>query len=234
MRFFSFLLLMFTFCPKTNNAQKNQTGKYAITTQPLQFLCRDVPITFERIYPKHTLGFSLGYRFDSRSYENPVGIIRYIAGSEREFTSPRFKGITLGVNSKIFLDKQRIFYLDGHLFYRYWWFDNREYESGFSNGGASYRYITSAQTNVFGAKLLFGMKESFLKRRIKRPFCYYYIGLGYRFKSGTEAGQRGITNYGTSTSDYGAYANNSGKRTPTIHLGFNFGIEFFKKNKVTE
>lgn len=214
-------------------AQNSKLGKYTISTQPLQFLCRELPITFERVHKRSMLGITLGYRFSSKLYENPNGFMRYLFGSGGEFTSPRFNGITLGANSKIFLGKQRIFYFDGHLFYRYWWFNDRKYGTNHSHGD-NYNYLTSGQTNVIGLKFLLGMKKSFSQWGKNKAFCYYYFGLGYRFKFEKESGQMGITNYSIYTPYYQPYQDNSAKHLPSIHLGFSLGIEVFQKERLTE
>ena len=138
--------------------RSNQLGKYAISMQPLQLFCRDVPITFERIYKRSTIGLTLGYRFDSKLNENPIQQISYYAGNDFGFTAPRFKGITLGINSKLFLDKERTFYLEGQLFYRYWWFNDRMYINSTGTGADNYVYLVSGNRNVVGLKMLVGMR----------------------------------------------------------------------------
>lgn len=232
MRLFLFFIILSTFfCFKINNAQHNQSGKYSVSFQPLQLFCRDVPITFERIYPKHTLGFSLGYRFDAKLIENPIQQISYYAGSDFEFTSPRFKGITLGVNTKSFLDKERIFYLEGQLFYRYWWFNDRMYRNG--NGGSdNYVYLASGNRNVAGFKLLLGMRQSLMQRGTRRPFFYYFLGLGYRIKTEKESGLTWYSNYLNSIPNPIPYTKIDNSHLPSIHLGINFGIEFFRKKGI--
>lgn len=228
MRHFLFVFWISLFISKFSTAQTNQSGKYAISIQPLQLFVRDLPITFERIYPRHTLGFTLGWRPSLGWYENPIHIVSYYAGSGQTFTSPRFNGITIGVNSKKYFDRKGVSYLDGQLFYRYWWFNDRRYGTNFSRGD-NYNYITSGHTNVLGAKLLLGTKENLSNKGTTRPFCYFYFGLGYRFKMGREAGKMGITNYSIPNPYYQPYEDDFQNRTLTVHMGFNFGIEFFKE-----
>lgn len=223
-----FVLLLFA---KVSTAQSNQIAKYAISVQPLQLLSRDVPINFERIYRKSTIGFTIGYRFSSILERNPIGVVRYFVGTDGTLTSPRFNGITLGANSKLFLGKKRVYYLDGQIFYRHCWFNDRAYRTYHSRGD-DYNYITSGHTNVFGAKLLFGIRKSCSNKGTIRPICYSYIGVGFRFKEGNEVGQMGITNYSIPTPNYQPYEDNFQTRTPTFHLGFNFGIEIFQKKLI--
>ncbi|MES2480242.1 MAG: hypothetical protein V4561_14225 [Bacteroidota bacterium] len=230
MRLFSFLLLLFTFCSKTNKAQISQFGKYSVSFQPLQLLCRDLPITFERILNRGTFGFTLGYRFDSKADVNPAGIVRYWVGSDFEFTSPRYKGVTLGINSKYSLGKERIYYVEGQLFYRHWWFKDRYYRTTFS-GGDNYNYITSEESNVLGLKLLLGMKKTLKKKGKVRPFLCGFFGIGYRIKTKNEVGLSGITNYSIQTPRYFPYKEESTKNLPSVHVGINLGVEIFKSNK---
>lgn len=224
-----FILFLFA---KGSTAQFKLSGKYTISMQPLQLLCRDVPIYFERIYPKHTLGFTIGYRFDSKLNENPIQPIRYWTGNDFGFTSPRFKGITLGINSKLFLDKERTFYFEGQLFYRYWWFNDRMYINSTGTGADNYVYLVSGNRNVVGLKLLVGKSQSLRQRGTRRPFFYYYLGLGYRIKTEKESGVTWYTNNVNSIPNPQPYSTADNSHLPSLHLGINFGIEFFKEKLI--
>lgn len=225
--------ILFLFA-KGSNAQSNQLGKYAISMQPLQLFCRDVPITFERIYKRSTIGLTLGYRFDSKLNENPIQQISYYAGNDFGFTAPRFKGITLGINSKLFLDKERTFYLEGQLFYRYWWFNDRMYINSTGTGADNYVYLVSGNRNVVGLKMLVGMRQSLRKIGTRRPFFYYYLGLGYRLKTEKESGVTLYTNNLNSIPNPQPYSKADNSQIPSIHLGFNFGIETFKRERAAQ
>lgn len=224
----SLLMLFFS----ESGAQSSTLGKYTITVQPLQLFCRDLPITVERTFKRNTLGFTLGYRFDSRLDRNPNGLVRYWLG-EFGFTSPWSKAVTLGVNSKYFLSRNNNLYIDGQLFYRYWWFDNRFHRTNHSSGD-NYNYITSSRRNVIGFKLLLGYKSNLKDFGNIRTILYSYFGLGYRYQDEHEVGVRGITNYSISTPRYFPYQNTSNVYSISLHLGCSIGIEIFKKNKIEE
>ncbi len=212
-------------------AQMPSYGKYTITTQPLQFTCRDVPITVERIFKRNTLGATLAYRFDSDFERNPI--IGESNGAEFEFISPRFKAFTFGVSSKYFISKRSRMYFEGQLFSRLWWHNTRFHEFPYKGSGDGWQHNTSARNKVVGFKLLWG--TSFIPKRIRRvnPVFNWYVGVGIRMKYIYEYGEsRRYTYYG-----HGIYEPYSDKHTewaPSMQAGFNLGVEIFSKNRLVK
>lgn len=222
------LFLIFILLSDGIFAQMPSYGKYSITTQPLQFTCRDFPITVERIFKRNTLGVTLAYRFDSDFERNP-----WLGSSdhgEYEFVSPMFTAFTFGANSKFFISKKNRMYFEGQLFSRLWWHNTRFHEFPYKGSADGWQYNSSARNKVVGFKLLWG--TSYIPKKIRRvnPVFSWYVGIGVRVKYMYEYGEHRRYGYNS----LGSYVPFSEKHTdwvPTTHAGFNLGVEVFSKNK---
>lgn len=222
-----FTILLFT---ESSFAQVQSYGKYSITTQPLQFLCRDVAITFERIFKRNTLGVTAAYRFDSDLDRNPLGDVEYWAGRNQAFACPRFNGVTFAINSKYYFTKSSRMYFDAQLFYRFWWYNDRFSYTPYKGSSTGYDYNSSVRNHVVGLKLLWGKSYIPKKTRKINPVFIWYIGVGIRKKIMNEYGEKCKTSF-SGNSPYYPFSENSSEWTPTTHAGFNLGVEVFRKNK---
>lgn len=224
------LLLILLLSNKIGTAQTASVKKFAVTTQPLQFLFRDIPVNFERIYNRQTLGFTIGYRFDasSKSSSYPMTIF---TGSNLGFTASRFKALTLGVNSKYFLDNKTSIYIEGQLFFRYWW-HNKSFYGNYYDGDSSpdKEYNASARNQVLGTKFLFGTRINSSKTTRIQPIMNCYIGLGCRVQFIHEYGVSRLV-YNSSPGPFNAFDDKSIIILPTVHFGFNVGLSILTKTK---
>ncbi len=212
-------------------AQTRSLGKYSITTQPLQFLCRDVPITVERIFKRNTLGITFGYRFDSDLENNPTNNVEYWGGRHEAFTCPLYNGATIGVSSKYYFTKKSRMYFEGQLFYRFWWYNNRSWELPYKGSSFGFDYNSSLRNHVFGFKFLWG--QSYIPKKIRKvnPVFSWYVGIGIRKKYLYEYGERCRTSY-SGNSPYYPFEEKSAKWEPSTQAGFSLGVEVFSKNKL--
>lgn len=226
------LIAIICFFHKYNGFAQNRSAvRYAISTQPFQFLVRDVPVTIERVFKRHTLGLTLGYRFSSSRYENPTSQVAYYTEGypASGFTAPRFRAITSGLSGKYFLDKVAAIYLEGQLFYRLWWYDTREY--GQNKPDVEYR--ASARNHIAGAKLLIGRSFVGSGEKVKM-ISNVYIGLGYRARFLHEYGLvRNVDYYSYTRGPYQPFDRPEKHFTASFHLGVNFGFAFLPKDKTT-
>lgn len=215
-------------------AQRPSYGKYTITTQPLQFTCRDVPITVERIFKRITLGATLAYRFDSDFERNPIGA-EYWVGRSAGFTTPRFQAVTIGLSSKFFFYKKSRMYLEAQLFYRYWWHNKMLHREN-SVSGYYPEYNSSAKRHVAGLKLLCGMSCIPAKKRKVNPIFNWYYGIGLRRRDSYEYGEkREVSSYGFSgSSPWYPHIYKDKEYGITLHAGFNLGVEVFSKNRLVK
>lgn len=224
-----FLPLVFLLYNAVSFAQSPPSVKYAITTQPLQLLVRDVPVTVERAFKRHTFGLTLGYRFSSRQYENPAAQVAYYADGypASGFTAPRFQALTGGLSGKYFLDKAASTYLEGQLFYRYWWYDSREY----GDVKPDVEYRTSARNHIAGAKLLIGRSFVGSGEKVKM-ISNVYVGLGYRARFLHEYGLvRSVDYYHNTHGPYYPYDQSEQYFKLSFQMGVNFGVAFLPKGK---
>jgi hypothetical protein len=226
-----FPIICMLFCC-SSLAQNRSSVKYAITTQPLQFLVRDLPVTIERVFKRHTLGLTLGYRFSPGLRENPIAVVEnYTSGYPASgFTAPRFNGITTGINTKYFLDKSGKIYLEGQVFYRYWWHNTREFQLY----KPDVEHNTSSRNHIAGVKFLLGGSLVAPGEKVKM-ICNFYAGLGYRARLLHEYGViRSVDYYRASYGPYSPFDRSEKHFTGTFHMGLNVGFAFLSKDKVTE
>ncbi|GAA4454800.1 hypothetical protein GCM10023092_17370 [Rurimicrobium arvi] len=190
-------------------------------------MCRDLPVTVERFYKRHTVGLTLGYRSDASRPDNPNHMVGYFAGSTPGFTTPRFKAVTLGINTKYYLSKRQDLYLDAQFFYRYWWHNTRFYEEVNYSGSSAPRpeYNTSARNHVLGTKLLFGVTSASKGKRRIGTITNLFVGLGFRVKWINEDGATRMADYYNNRySSYTPYSDHHYDLLPSIHLGVSFGM----------
>ena len=227
-----FFLISFTFLfDKTALSQRNSMGKYTLSTQPLQFLFKELPIVFQRNYKNASIGMLLAYRFDSKLSRNPAPLVSYYL-EESRYAAPRYKAITIGLSGKYYLWKGEMKFIEGQIFYRNWWFRDRYYEEIIKTQ-ITYA-IASYDAEVWGGKILVGETINFSKNKKSNFVLTYFLGIGLRQSWYSE---RGIQSHGStlfsSRSGYTEY-NSHVKTNITVspQLGISIGYLFKSHKKV--
>ena len=175
-------ILLGLYCTNSN-AQDTCRLDYRITTIPFQYLFNDYAFTFEKVYSnRRTLGLTLGFR---PSTKNEGELITYgMAGnySFGNYFNPFYNAFTIGLNSKYYYSKYNNRFIEGNIFYRFWWFDKKNcYSTNVEEGVWS--GIRTERQNVYGMKILFG-KTITIRTNIKiKPIIDIYYGVGLRYKT---------------------------------------------------
>jgi len=201
--------------------QDSTRVKFKIMTQPTQFLSNDFPLIFEKVFKRSALGLTIAYR---PSTQNSGKIKSYgygLAGIYwyQNFTNDLYNAVTVGVNSKYFIVKKYNLFIEAHLFYRYWWFNNKYAE--FDNmEGYRFKATRTERQNVYGLKILFGNSFQFKTKSKIKPIIDLYCGFGVRYKT-----WKFETFNGTIRDDYYTYKKETGNYwMPTLQGGLKIGI----------
>ena len=168
----------------TNTTQDTTTTftlRYIVTTLPSQYLFGDYPVKVEYLFRRQSVGIILGYK-PATSNGGHLGdkvVPQYV---DMNIISNVYNAVTVGLSTKFFFKKKGSAFIEGEVFYRHWWFDDKEYSFSLAN---AYRFsgIRTERQEVRGGKIVFGITHvSSSTSRIKwvlEPF----IGVGLRFKS---------------------------------------------------
>ena len=165
-------------------AQEIKIIKYRIMTIPTQFVVNDYNLGVERVFKRNTLGFQLGFRPATQFSGEVKSIIHGLYGdySNQNFVNKLYNGFTFGLNSKYYLTSQNRFYVEALIFYRYWWFNNKNcYLNSVEEG--SFSGTRTESQNVFGLKVLFGRSFQIRTSFKLKPILDLYCGVGVRYKS---------------------------------------------------
>jgi hypothetical protein len=142
---------------------------------------------------------------------------------DQNFWNPLYNAITIGLNSKYYLTPKKHLFYEAHLFYRHWWFNNKDCE--YDNvEGYQFDGIRTERQNVLGLKALFGSSFKINLNSKVKPIFDLYCGIGVRYKN-----YRFKTYNGTVGDTYVNYWKDKGSIwKPSIHLGLKIGVEIFK------
>lgn len=211
-------------------SQDTSQIKFKITTCPTKFLFIDFPITFEKVFTRKTLGLTISYRPSTEKngkVNGGAGLAGYY--SDQNFWNHLYNALTLEINSKYFFTPSEKLYLEGIIFYRYWWF-NKKYAE-YDNVERIVEVFNGTRTerqNVFGIKLLFGKSFLFKTKFKLKPVMDLYCGLGIRYKTyvfETFNGTVGYVYYNYYVERFDNFTWGDGI-TPSIQLGIKIGCGF--------
>jgi len=175
------ILIFITLIQKFSFAQDTTQIGLKIMILPTQFLFLDFPLTIEKVFKRETLGLTVSYRPSPQSsgeIRGGHGLFGYYL--DQSFRNSMYNCFTVGLNSKYFLSKRKKLFLDANLFYRYWWFDNKNCHYDNVEG---YRFnaTRTENQNEYGFKLLFGNSFQIKTKSKVKPIIDLYCGLGLRY-----------------------------------------------------
>lgn len=204
--------------------QREDRGKWRLTTQPLQFMLLDFPVNAEMVFKNLAVGATIGYRVaagDKFDFSTGTGDDKISS----EYLEGKSQALTFGVNAKHFFNSRNGWYYETQLFYRRWW--RREALDNFYPAGTYESIFRTYGKDVIGSKFLIGYSEMLSDKGKIRPVLNGYAGLGFR---GYIRQNQLISKLpGEQASVYTYHESGVG---PSIHLGLSIGMAFFQQNKV--
>ncbi|MEO6903409.1 MAG: hypothetical protein ABI315_09655 [Bacteroidia bacterium] len=204
--------------------QDSTEVKFRITTTPIQLFFYDFPLNFEKSFKKYTVGVIASYRLSTRNSGRVSGGAGLLGGYRTQnFWNPLYNAFTIGLNSKYYFVKEKHDFIESILFYRYWWFNNKDCE--YDNvEGYNFQGTRTERQDIFGLKLLYGHSFTIKIKSNVKPIIDLYVGLGLRYityKFETVNGKVKDIYY-----DYKQDIGNSW--APTFHFGLKLGLGIFK------
>lgn len=226
------VLLTFLLLSVTVSAQRaNQ--KYRFTTEVSQYIFGNIPVSVEKIFGKRgTIGLTAAVRFATNNsgeydYQGPFSTGN---GNIYDYTGHTtfnrfYNAYTLGIHFKYYFRDHRTFYLEPNIYYRYWYFNEKEVAfrsmPGFE-GGYRFDGIRSENQRDFVFGINFGRSIKLKQTRKNKYLLDFEVGVGlidrsYEFTTitGTVRGEEVEPNY--REKGFGKY--------PMINLGLSFGFE---------
>lgn len=205
--------------------QDSMKGNYRIMVSPTQFIFNDYTLSVEKLMGRHTLGLSLGFRPYSKGEGEVKGINGLMGDYEyQNMWNGLYNAGTIGINSKYYLGKKQKFFGELQLFYRNWWFDNKQAVYDNIEG---YRFdgLRSEEQNVYGLKLLAGRSSRLITGDRNALVLDFYAGIGIRYKTFWFKTDGGMVN-----DEYFGYRVDTGKRLNVgPQAGVKIGLERLKK-----
>ncbi len=181
-RHLSLLWLLWLFAGSSIKAAPGDNTKlrYIITTQPSQYSFLDFPVKAERLFRRQTVGLTVSYR-PATSRGGPVSDYPFAAYMDRNMQNGLYNAFTLGLSSKYFLGNRSRLFVEGELFYRHWWFTNKECSFNLAN---AYRFsgTRAERQEVLGTKIVFGTTLVRSSRNQTKIIVEPFIGIGFRVK----------------------------------------------------
>lgn len=217
--FLSAVVLFIVHCTAAQDTTLQAT--FRVMTIPSQFVVLDFPIVFEKIIKKrHTVGLLVSYRpatLNSGKIRGGTGI-----GGDyiyQNFQNKMNNSFTVGLSTKYYMPQWYNLFFEADLFYRYWWFENKECHYDNVEG---YRFdgTRTEHQNVYGLKMLIGRSFE-LKSNAKVKFVLdIYGGIGLRYRNYTHE-----TFDGTVNDQYYPYLKETGNDvTPSFQAGIKVGV----------
>lgn len=205
-------------------AEEKANEVIRVTSVPTQYLFYDFPLVIEKRFDRYALGITLAYRVSTENSGEVDGLSGLMGDYwYQNFWNPMYNAFTVGVHSKYFLSSEGRWFIEPGLFYRYWWFDNKEVI--YNNvEGYSFDGKRSETQQVYAFKILIGSDISIKSSTKIKPVLEWYCGLGFRYKSYLFK-----TYEGTVNDQFYIYKEDMGNLwNPSIHLGIRLGIGYFK------
>jgi hypothetical protein len=216
------LYLIITFSFLHSYGQDSTRVEFSISTNTTQYFFLDFPLIFEKYYTRHTLGLLISYRPSTMNSGEVTSGKGPITGEYvfQNYHNYLYHAVTVGVNSKYFFSKKNNLYIDGQVFYRYWWFDNKEAVFENVEGGYTFDGLRTEKQNILGFKLLFGKSIQIVSRHKIRPIINMYVGTGLRYKK-----YRFETFNGFVNGNYYTYKEDVWSQwIPSLEFGMNIGL----------
>ncbi|GAL86679.1 hypothetical protein MYP_3909 [Sporocytophaga myxococcoides] len=220
---FSFLFLMsfhFSF------GQLPGSKGFRIFTTPTQYIFKDYPITFEKIHNRHTFGITGSFRSSTKSggEARATGSGMFGGYSSDNMRNYLYNAYTIMLNSKFYPGKGRSFFVEGVLFYRRFWFDNKYVKFEDMGGKYSFEGTRTERQNQYGFRLQCGFTFYILKSRKTHPIFEIYAGMGPSYKETTYITENGMIN--EAYYDYKKEFRTSW--SPIFNAGVKVGFEYLK------
>lgn len=177
------LILSFIFINTCLSGQDTLNRHYRILITPSQFIFNDYSISAEKFFKGRTIGITLGYKPSTKSGgeisggHGLLGIYK-----DQNMWNGLYEAVTFGINSKYYFKRNKRFFGDLALFYRYWWFE-KKYAKFDNVEGYRFDGLRTEQQNVVGMKLLAGYSTYILKGNKGSIIIDFYVGIGLRYKS---------------------------------------------------
>lgn len=133
--------------------------RYRITTIPSQLLFLEFPITVERMFGRHTIGFAGAYRPALIESGNISGRGAYHLQNYWNFA---YETATLGLIHKYYLRDRFGLHLETGAYYRLWWFDRKQI--AYSGDAEPFNSLRSERQDVMLLKLLIGKSMMWHRR----------------------------------------------------------------------
>lgn len=221
-----YAFIAFTFFNQKVCAQKDTIESLRISTIPVQYFFLDFPFIIEKSYKRHTLGVLISYRPSTKSSGEIPGITGL--GGEyiyQNYWNPLYNGVTAGFVSKYYLSEKRKSFLEADLFYRFWWFNNKD--AIFDNvEGYRFEGTRTERQYIAGLKLLFGSSKKLPSKSRYQPFLDTYFGLGVRYKY-----YQFETYDGFVWDQYYDYKKDQGNLwLPSLHFGVRIGLNMHPRH----
>lgn len=218
--------IAFIFSNVKAHAQSDTIESLRISTIPVQYFFLDFPFIIEKSYQRHTLGVLISYRPSTKSSGEIPGITGL--GGEyiyQNYWNPLYNGVTAGFVSKYYLSEKRKSFLEADLFYRFWWFNNKD--AIFDNvEGYRFEGTRTERQHIAGLKLLFGSSKKLPSKSRYQPFLDTYFGLGVRYKY-----YQFETYDGFVWDQYYDYKKDQGNLwLPSIHVGVRIGLNMHPRH----
>lgn len=205
--------------------QDSLKGNYRIMVTPTQFIFNDYTLSVEKLMGRHTLGLSLGYKPSTKEggeVKGGSGLFGYY--EDQNMWNDLYNAATIGLNSKYYFGKKQKFFGELQLFYRNWWFDNKQ---AIYKNIEGYRFdgLRSEEQNVYGLKLMAGRSSRILKGDRNALALDFYAGIGLRYKTFWFKTAEGMVG-----DEYFGYRVDTGKRFNVgPQVGLKIGLERLKK-----
>ncbi len=131
------------------------------------------------------MGLSLGFRPSTKNGGNLVFLPHGLIGGYtlQNFWNPLYNAFTIGLNSKYYFSKfnNDNRFIEGVLYYRFWWFNNKNCTYKNIEDG-SWSGVRTERQNVYGLKILLGNTFGFKQNRKTNRMIDLYYGIGLRYK----------------------------------------------------
>jgi hypothetical protein len=162
-----------------------QQVRWKLTTKPAELFLVNFPLTVERVFGNSTLGLTLAYRPALQDGGTINGFGSGLSGAYKNQYVFNFvaQGLYIGLNSKqyLFRGRGRDVYFDIDVYYRSWWYRNKQAEYD-KHVGYKFNALRNEQVNVRGFKVLIGRSWVFQRGKRMKWVVDLYAGPGARYK----------------------------------------------------
>lgn len=203
-------------------AQNDSTAHFRISSKISQYFFINFPFSLD-IYTTPNLSFGMDVAFKP-ALRTTGQVLPLTVGDDylmQNFWNAHYNSFTLGVHTKMFVRKLEGWYVEPNMYYRHWWFTDKDVEfNEYEN--YSYSGIRSERQNVIGINVLVGKSFDIFRLHGIRYFIDMDIGPGISYKQYTFTTRKGTVN-----GEYASQIIESGNLwKATINFGLSLGLEF--------